>query len=98
MIKLNNLLSVTVYLLVNVAENESIKILGVFHTSAESHYIAGGALMKGLAEKGHNVTVISAFPQDKQLKNFHDVTVPSLVKFHDSKWIGRWKGLLQRGK
>lgn len=55
--------------------SESYKILGIFHTSSKSHYIAGGALMKGLAEKGHDVTVISPYPQEKQLKNFHDVAV-----------------------
>lgn len=31
--------------------------------------------MRGLAEKGHDVTVISPYPQDKPLKNFHDVSV-----------------------
>lgn len=31
-------------------------ILGVFHTGGKSHYIVGSALMKGLAEAGHNVS------------------------------------------
>uniref|UniRef100_V5GU86 UDP-glucuronosyltransferase n=1 Tax=Anoplophora glabripennis TaxID=217634 RepID=V5GU86_ANOGL len=37
------------------------RILGMFPTSSPSHYILGGALMKGLAEAGHDVTVISPF-------------------------------------
>lgn len=36
--------------------------------------------MKGLAEKGHDVTVISPFPQSKPLKNFHDVAVLGIDK------------------
>lgn len=63
------------FILLCVGVSESYKILGIFHTSSKSHYIAGGALMKGLAEKGHDVTVISPYPQDRPLKNFHDVAV-----------------------
>lgn len=84
--KLNSLFSIVLYLsLNNVIVNESYKILGVFHTSSKSHYIVGGALMRALAEKGHDVTVISPFPQDNPLKNFRDVTVPSIQRLEDSK-------------
>ncbi|KAG4080752.1 hypothetical protein HA402_005932 [Bradysia odoriphaga] len=69
------LLPVVVLLLLNVIGTESYKILGIFHTSSKSHYIAGGALMRGLAEKGHDVTVISPFPQIEPLKNFHDIPI-----------------------
>lgn len=73
--KPRKLLAVIALFLVHVSVSESYKILGIFHTHSKSHYIAGGALMKGLAEKGHDVTVISPFPQEKPLANFHDVTV-----------------------
>lgn len=32
-------------------------ILGIFHTGGKSHYILAAALMKGLAEAGHNVSL-----------------------------------------
>lgn len=79
------LVPVILHLLLCVGTNESYKILGIFHTSSKSHYIAGGALMKGLAEKGHDVTVISPFPQDKPLKDFHDVAVFGVDKLLDGK-------------
>lgn len=31
--------------------------------------------MRGLAEKGHDVTVISPFSQDRAVKNYHEITV-----------------------
>lgn len=60
------------------------KILGVLHFSAKSHFIVGSALMKGLIEKGHEVTVISPFPLKKPIKNYHDIPVPSVLKVMES--------------
>lgn len=79
------LLSVTLLFLVYIRVSESYKILGIFHTPSKSHYIAGGALMKALAEKGNDVTVISPFPQDKPVENFQDVTVLGVDKVLDGK-------------
>lgn len=76
----NRILCVAAYILLCHGISESYKILGIFHTFSKSHYIAGGALMKGLAAKGHDVTVISAYPQDKPLKNYHDITVLGVDK------------------
>lgn len=56
------------------------KILGIFPTMSPSHYITGGALMKGLAANGHEVTVISTFPQKKPLQNFRDITTNGLLE------------------
>ncbi|KAM7362319.1 uncharacterized protein ACRADG_013085 [Cochliomyia hominivorax] len=64
----------------NVHHIESYKFLGVLHFSAKSHYIVGSSLMRGLAEKGHEVTVISPFPLKKPMKNYHDVPVLSVHK------------------
>ncbi len=66
--------------LIFVGNSEPYKILGIFHTFSKSHYIAGGALMKELAKKGHDVTVISPFPQSKPISNYHDVTVLGVDK------------------
>lgn len=37
------------------------RILGVFPIPGRSHYFLGSALLKGLAEAGHDVTIISPF-------------------------------------
>jgi len=55
---------------------ESSKILMVFPSPSRSHLVIGSALMKGLAERGHNVTVVSSFPLEKPMKNYRDIIVP----------------------
>ncbi|XP_037817464.1 UDP-glycosyltransferase UGT5-like [Lucilia sericata] len=59
---------------------DSYKYLAVLHTGAKSHFIFGSALMKRLAQKGHEVYVISPFPQIKPIKNYHDVFLESMEK------------------
>ncbi|XP_023293682.2 UDP-glycosyltransferase UGT5-like [Lucilia cuprina] len=59
---------------------DSYKYLGVLHTGAKSHFIVGSALMKALAQKGHEVYVISPFPQKKPIKNYHDVPLELMMK------------------
>lgn len=66
--------------LCNAGSSEGYKILGIFPTMAKSHYITGGALMKGLAAAGHEVSVISAFPQEKPLQNFRDIKALGIVE------------------
>lgn len=72
----------------NAGTSEGYKILGIFPTMAKSHYIAGSGLMKGLAAAGHEVSVISAFPQEKPLKNYRDIKVLGIVeKMHGIVFI-----------
>ena len=52
---------------------ESANILVIFHMPAYSHFVLGESLVKGLAQKGHNVTLISAFPQKE--KSYRHITV-----------------------
>ncbi|XP_055378296.1 UDP-glycosyltransferase UGT5-like [Condylostylus longicornis] len=54
------------------------KILGLFPTVAKSHHIVGTALMEKLAERGHEITMVSPFKADSKLstlKNFRDVVI-----------------------
>ncbi|CAH1153883.1 unnamed protein product [Phaedon cochleariae] len=45
------------------------RILGIFPISSKSHYNLGGALMRALAEAGHDVTVVTVFPDNETPKN-----------------------------
>lgn len=54
---------------------DGANILGVFHFNGKSHFIMFEALMKGLAAKGHQVTVVSHFPQEKPLPNYKDLSL-----------------------
>ncbi|KAK0175129.1 hypothetical protein PV327_008908 [Microctonus hyperodae] len=44
-----------------------------------SHMTVFEQLMKGLARRGHQVDVISSFPQKKPYPNYTDIVVPSLM-------------------
>ncbi|XP_021940882.1 UDP-glucuronosyltransferase 2B15-like isoform X1 [Zootermopsis nevadensis] len=59
------------------------RILGIFPHVAKSHFMMSEVLMKGLAARGHEVTVISHFPQKTQVANFTDISLigsmPSFV-------------------
>lgn len=63
------------------------KILGVFHMPSPSHYMSCSALMKILAEKGHDVTVVAAFKEKDPPKNYKQIYLDGL---HD-KMMGRLK-------
>lgn len=81
------LLNCTLVLLVCclLANVSSYKILGVFPFAASSHYIVGSALMKGLAEKGHDVTIIAAFKEKSPIKNFKTVLIPEALEAMEGK-------------
>lgn len=55
---------------------ESARILLVHPSPSKSHLIVSKALMKELASRGHDVTVISSFPLEKPMKNYRDIYVP----------------------
>ncbi|XP_017005921.2 UDP-glucosyltransferase 2 [Drosophila takahashii] len=51
----------------------------VSHTASKSHHAVGFALAKGLANAGHEVTLISPFPQKKPAKNLIDIDTPNVI-------------------
>ncbi|VEN63192.1 unnamed protein product [Callosobruchus maculatus] len=56
------MIRLTVGLILNIlCFSECYKILVIFPTPIISHYILGEALASGLAEAGHDVTIVSAF-------------------------------------
>ncbi|XP_035737423.1 uncharacterized protein LOC118448362 [Vespa mandarinia] len=57
--------------------SQGYRILGIFPHKLTSHFIMFESLMKGLAKKGHQVDVISPFPQKKSFVNYTDLTVLS---------------------
>ncbi|XP_065157289.1 LOW QUALITY PROTEIN: UDP-glycosyltransferase UGT5-like [Atheta coriaria] len=60
------------------------KILGIFPMPSKSHYILGEALLRGLAAKGHQVTMISPYTLDKPMKNYKDVVIDGMVELKDA--------------
>nr|QIK00366.1 UDP-glycosyltransferase [Xylotrechus quadripes] len=58
---------------------EPANILGIFPTPAASHFTLGFRLMKELADRGHNVTVVNPFPQKEPISNYTDVSVETMA-------------------
>lgn len=50
-------------------------ILGVFPINGRSHWVVYESVMKALAARGHNVTVITSFPQKTPVANYTDIDV-----------------------
>ncbi|XP_055609692.1 UDP-glucosyltransferase 2-like [Uranotaenia lowii] len=55
---------------------QSARILCVFPSPSKSHVLVGQSLLKGLAARGHEVTMVSAFKLSKPVKNYRDVIIP----------------------
>jgi glucuronosyltransferase len=58
-------------------KGEAPNILGIFPFHAKSHAIINTALMRELANRGHNVTVLSMHPQKDNLPNYTDIVLKS---------------------
>lgn len=56
----------------------SFEILGLFPTAAQSHYLVGSALMKRLADAGHQVTVYSKFKLPEPVKNYKEIILSNV--------------------
>ncbi|XP_017134248.1 UDP-glycosyltransferase UGT5 [Drosophila elegans] len=56
--------------------SEGANILGVFTSHSPSHLIIHMSIMKTLAEKGHNVTVVSSMPPKVTHKSIKHIVVP----------------------
>uniref|UniRef100_A0A1B0GEE6 Uncharacterized protein n=1 Tax=Glossina morsitans morsitans TaxID=37546 RepID=A0A1B0GEE6_GLOMM len=61
------------------------KFLGVLHFASKSHYIVGSSLLKALANKGHEVTVVTSFTEQKPIKNYNEIPLKSVLKIMDKK-------------
>jgi hypothetical protein len=61
--------------LLPVALNHGARILGLFPFPAKSHLIVQKALMLELARRGHEITMVSGFPESKQIANYTDIVL-----------------------
>lgn len=54
---------------------QSLNILVLWQHVVKSHFFVFEPLFKSLASKGHNLTVISYFPQKNPIPNYRDVSL-----------------------
>ncbi|CAH0546756.1 unnamed protein product [Brassicogethes aeneus] len=51
------------------------KILAIFPFPTYSHYILGSKIMKKMAERGHEITIISYFKENSVVKNWKEIVL-----------------------
>lgn len=66
---------------------KSSKILGVFSSPSKSHYFVGFSLMKGLANKGHEVTIIAPFKERNPVKNLKTIFIKETVPYFEGNFL-----------
>ncbi|CAG9834236.1 unnamed protein product [Diabrotica balteata] len=68
-VKILGLITVIFIFLTVTKDAHAYKILGVFPMAAPSHYFLGSQIMMGLAEAGHDVTMLTVFEEKNPPKN-----------------------------
>lgn len=58
----------------------SLKILGVLPFGSNSHFAIGHSIVESLLKAGHEVTVISPYPQKMPVVNYTDIDMSSLLE------------------
>nr|ASX93996.1 UDP-glycosyltransferase UGT42D1 [Zygaena filipendulae] len=81
-------------LFVSLTSISALNILGIFPYQGKSHFFVHEVFLRELANKGHNLTVISYFPLKDAPKNYRDITlvdekivVEAAWPFERSYWI-----------
>lgn len=70
-----------------IASTFSYKILVIVPYPSKSHFITFKRLFVGLAEKGHNVTVLSYYSLDKSIHNYRSIKFGGLEMFYSKEKI-----------
>ncbi|KAF2881573.1 hypothetical protein ILUMI_24608, partial [Ignelater luminosus] len=58
-----------------IVKTNGAKILAIFNFPSKSHHILGSTLLKALADRGHQVTMISPYPLKSPFKNYEDIDI-----------------------
>lgn len=66
--------------------SDAYRILGVFTMASYSHYIAGNRLMKELAERGHDVTIITPYKEKNPPKSYRQIYLEGMEEEGESKF------------
>ncbi|XP_031787545.1 UDP-glucuronosyltransferase 2B15-like isoform X1 [Nasonia vitripennis] len=78
-----SLLLMATILCFDIRSCDGLRILGLFPFQSKSHFAMAGNLMRGLAERGHQVDVYSHFPLKQPIPNYKDYslagTLPDLM-------------------
>lgn len=73
-------LLIIIKIIVIVSQVSALNILGIFPYNGKSHFFVFRIYLRELAERGHNVTVISHFPEKDAPMNYHDISLAGSMK------------------
>lgn len=73
--KMFSTLIVLVFAILSINSAKSLKILGLFPHPGLSHFHFFHPIMRGLAEAGHDVTVVGHFPDKNPPPNYKDLVL-----------------------
>ncbi|KAL3270068.1 hypothetical protein HHI36_009126 [Cryptolaemus montrouzieri] len=66
------------FLCIFIGTVQNAKILAVFPMHSHSHFTLGFNLLQEMASRGHEISLISPYPQKKPIKNLRDISVASI--------------------
>ncbi|KAF5270901.1 hypothetical protein FQR65_LT17759 [Abscondita terminalis] len=72
-----------VLIFIVITKNDCANILGIFLMPSKSHHILGETLLKALAMKGHNITMLSPFTVSNFSQNYNEILIPEVIKIRD---------------
>ncbi|XP_059480683.1 UDP-glucosyltransferase 2-like [Neocloeon triangulifer] len=74
-------ISLACFLMFAVSAAQGARILGLFGVSGKSHNNFFSALTLELANRGHNLTILTSFPTKKSSANYREISVDVMEKF-----------------
>lgn len=80
MITSNVIKSIVIFVIAlsSIESTNGLRILGLFQHPGASHFHFFHPVMRGLAEAGHDVTVVSRFPDKNPPKNYKDLPLTGM--------------------
>lgn len=76
-------LSIAIPLFFLITQANALNILGIFPYQGKSHFLQFKVFLKELAKRGHNVTVLSYFPDKNPPPNYKDLQIGETKIFED---------------
>ncbi|XP_047517095.1 UDP-glucosyltransferase 2-like [Pieris napi] len=76
-----NCIVILIFIIITLQPScNSLNIIGIFPYQGKSHFFVHRVYLQELVKRGHNVTVISHFPESDPPSNYHDVSLAGSIK------------------
>lgn len=75
---------VVAVLSINYNQVNGLKVLGIIPFPSKSHFAIGNGIIESLVDAGHEVTVMSPYPQRKNRPNYNEIDVSKILEIFES--------------